>query len=234
MFRAATRSWSAWGDRPEPDQRQQRQQPPDRQPDALQRSSRQCERRQTANRSVSWPQQDGKDRVKENTPRAAPNGVAFRWKMPPAPSPNHQTPSAQTIESDNADLHDLSHTMPKPITNWIVQEGVRENRCVVNDRSVPGDRVGDPTRIPSRQPVQHPAEAIGSAGEHERLDLETASRSQTVARISWNQYAEDPDAVSASCIAPLLSLAPGRAFCRQTTTGGSISDQTRPWGEVNR
>ena len=52
------------------------------------------------------------------------------------------------------------------------KDGVGQDRLVVDDRSVPGDRVGHPARIPARQPVQHPAETTGSPGEHERLDLE--------------------------------------------------------------
>ena len=92
--------------------------------------------------------------------------------MPPAPSPNHHTASAQTTESAKAGRSVLLNAIPNPIKNWISANPVLVSTGVIDDRRVPVDRVSHDTRIAGGDAVEHPAEPARALGEEERLYLQ--------------------------------------------------------------
>ena len=57
-------------------------------------------------------------------PGAPLSGLATPFSTPPSPSPNHQTPSAQTMEAASAGRSVGRNAMPSPISSWIVAKSV--------------------------------------------------------------------------------------------------------------
>ena len=124
-------------------------------------------------RSARRPQEHGQNGIEEHPARStaerggtSEEDAAQPLTEPPHPESPHDRERQRRLDGALVDDPEGDEELDPG------EDGVGQDRLVVDVRGVPGDRVGDPARVSGAESVQHAAEAVRPAGEHERLQLQ--------------------------------------------------------------